>query len=118
MNALGAETHDANAGRDVPSCLNPRRRSSMARASVPAWRSGRAVVLLLGLAVVGLLASRTLTGAAPTPPTGNDVQDVTRLINEKLEAGYKANNITPAGKCTDYEFIRRATLDIIGRIAT
>jgi hypothetical protein len=90
----------------------------MARASVPAWRSGRAVVLLLGLAVAGLLASRTLTGAPPTPTTGNDVQDVTRLINEKLEAGYKANNITPAGRCTDYEFIRRATLDIIGRIAT
>src|SRR2546425_115933 len=95
----------------------PRRRSSMARASVPARRSGRAVILVLGLAVAGLLAGRPLP-KAPPPPTGNDGQDAPRLINEKLEAGYKANNITPSKPCTDYEFIRRATLDIIGRIAT
>jgi hypothetical protein len=40
-----------------------------------------------------------------------------KLINEKLEAGWKANKIVPSRYVDDYEFIRRASLDIIGRIA-
>ncbi len=39
------------------------------------------------------------------------------LINETLDKAWKDNKITPADRCSDYEFIRRASLDIIGRIA-
>jgi hypothetical protein len=38
-------------------------------------------------------------------------------INKMLEKGWKDNKIVHADRCTDYEFIRRASLDIIGRIA-
>jgi hypothetical protein len=54
-----------------------------------------------------------LTLATNTP----DVVEMVKLINEKLEAGWKANKITPSRYVDDHEFIRRATLDIIGRIA-
>jgi len=40
------------------------------------------------------------------------------LINEHVEKGWKENKIQPSERCTDFEFIRRASLDIIGRIAT
>jgi hypothetical protein len=38
-------------------------------------------------------------------------------IDRQIEAQWKANRITPSTRASDYEFIRRATLDIIGRIA-
>jgi len=44
--------------------------------------------------------------------------EYSRLINEKLAEKWQANKLTPSPRCTDYEFIRRASLDIIGRIAT
>jgi hypothetical protein len=55
-----------------------------------------------------------LTVVAKTP----DVEETVKFINEKLEAAWKANKIVPSRPCDDYEFIRRASLDIIGRIAT
>jgi len=39
------------------------------------------------------------------------------FINEKIEQAWKDNKLTPSDRCTDFEFIRRASLDIIGRIA-
>src|ERR1700722_4328360 len=62
--------------------------------------------------------------AAPAPPKmtivseGSDTIQKTKNINEKLEAGWKANKVVPSKYIDDYEFIRRASLDIIGRIAT
>jgi len=62
----------------------------------------------------------------PTGPTtlkmsitsdGSDVAEMTKVINTKLEAGWAANKITPSHFCDDYDFIRRASLDVIGRIA-
>jgi hypothetical protein len=47
-----------------------------------------------------------------------DVIDTVKMINEKLAAGWKANNIVHSRWADDYEFLRRASLDIIGRIAT
>jgi hypothetical protein len=47
-----------------------------------------------------------------------DVAEAVRIINEKLEDGWKKNKVTPSRQATDAEFIRRASLDIIGRIAT
>jgi hypothetical protein len=37
-------------------------------------------------------------------------------IDSLIEADFHANNITPAAATTDWEFIRRATLDLTGRI--
>jgi hypothetical protein len=39
-------------------------------------------------------------------------------INELIKEKWLANHINPSPRCTDYEFIRRASLDIVGRIAT
>jgi hypothetical protein len=38
-------------------------------------------------------------------------------INQEIRKKWKENKITPSARCTDYEFIRRASLDLIGRIA-
>jgi Protein of unknown function (DUF1549)/Protein of unknown function (DUF1553) len=39
-------------------------------------------------------------------------------INELIEKAWKENHLKASDRCTDYEFIRRASLDIIGRIPT
>jgi hypothetical protein len=46
-----------------------------------------------------------------------DVAEMVKLINEKLEATWTANKVVPTRYVEDHEFIRRASLDIIGRIA-
>ncbi|MCU1327799.1 MAG: hypothetical protein JWN34_3169 [Bryobacterales bacterium] len=38
------------------------------------------------------------------------------LIDQYIWQDLQANNVTPAAKTTDYEFVRRATLDLTGRI--
>jgi hypothetical protein len=48
---------------------------------------------------------------------GTSGVDQVPFINQELEKLWKANKVEPAPRCTDYEFIRRASLDIIGRIA-
>jgi len=40
------------------------------------------------------------------------------LIDQYIWADLQANSITSAGLTTDYEFIRRVTLDLTGRIPT
>ncbi len=41
-----------------------------------------------------------------------------KIINQHLTDSWKAQKVQPAKFADDYEFIRRASLDIIGRIAT
>jgi len=48
-------------------------------------------------------------------PAG-DIDEITS-VNAQIDKKWKENKIEPAKRCTDYEFIRRASLDIIGRIA-
>src|SRR5438105_1905801 len=94
----------------------------------------------VGYLVVGLLLAFGLpladtaarvdetTKPAPTTPAESkpalavvgksaNVETV-RLINDKLTEKWQDNKLTPSPRCTDHEFIRRASLDIIGRIAT
>ena len=40
------------------------------------------------------------------------------LIDQYILADLQANNVTPADKTNDWEFIRRVTLDLTGRIPT
>jgi hypothetical protein len=41
-----------------------------------------------------------------------------QLINQRLAEKWTANKLTPSARANDYEFLRRACLDIIGRLAT
>jgi hypothetical protein len=74
-----------------------------------------------------LLALGTLTCQAAPPGawpkytfTAEDssVPEMVGVINAKIEARWEENKVTPSRYATDYEFIRRASLDIVGRIAT
>jgi hypothetical protein len=62
------------------------------------------------------------TRSAPSAKS-NPVLDKTgdaeqvRLINKHLAEKWKANKLTPSPRASDAEFIRRVSLDIIGRIA-
>ncbi len=75
---------------------------------------------------VGLLFVASLTAGygpvsygqdAAKASAGSDVAEVVQIINTKIREGWAANKITPSARASDYEFIRRASLDIIGRIA-
>ncbi len=61
----------------------------------------------------------------PTIPKVVDIMAGTKggveqvaYINEEIAGAWKKEKVQPSKRCTDYEFIRRATLDIIGRIPT
>ena len=49
--------------------------------------------------------------------SGPDVPEMVQRINQSLEESWKTNKIAPSAYIDDYEFIRRVSLDIIGRIA-
>jgi hypothetical protein len=40
------------------------------------------------------------------------------FIDDQITGEWKKNNSYPSERCTDYEFIRRASIDIVGRIPT
>jgi hypothetical protein len=106
----------------------------MARASVQRNRVGQALALSLGLVVVGgfwLMPNPVVLAKEPSKPApgkpGDDKKvtvtpgsyaavQQTRVINEQIEAQWKENKLTPSRRASDLEFIRRASLDIIGRI--
>jgi hypothetical protein len=105
----------------------------MANAVVRASRRGRLLAWSAGLlAVCGVLAGRGPSSLAKDPPkaapakaapkvidifTGPSGFEQISAINQEIEKKWQENKITPSARCTDYEFIRRASLDIIGRIA-
>jgi len=41
-----------------------------------------------------------------------------KSINENLATQWQEQGLTPAGRCTDFEFLRRVSLDLLGRIPT
>ena len=117
----------------------------MVQSFLRGWRPGRAATLAAGVLLTGgLLLTASPPGAAappakaakveaPPPPwpkpldlviVGKDQQhtaqvaDTVKFINEKLNKNWKTEKVVPSRFANDYEFIRRATLDIIGRIAT
>jgi mono/diheme cytochrome c family protein len=53
---------------------------------------------------------RTTAAAVPTDPTA--------AIDHFLAAGWQARGLTPAPPCDDRTFVRRVTLDLVGRIPT
>lgn len=106
-------------------------------------RSRRLRPLLVGGVILGLVWAFALPAAAQAPkdaepkaekkeappidttPRFRDVIDTkyggveqVSLIDHHIEKGWQDNKIPPSDRCSDFEFIRRASLDIIGRIAT
>jgi len=98
----------------------------MGSATLPRSRTRRLLVLGIGfVCLIGLtgLASRDAAGKAPTDPKARPNRpgvpyEQVRVINEQISAQWKVNGLKPSRPATDYEFIRRVSLDIIGRIAT
>ncbi|HKB41967.1 MAG TPA: DUF1549 domain-containing protein [Gemmataceae bacterium] len=116
----------------------------MAHAVERAWRPGRALALVAGLLLAGGVLIPTTPAQPSKKPAdkpretkpqdpkpagprqkviqlpsdaGNDVREMVDVINKALEDAWKENKVTPSRPADDYEFIRRASLDIIGRIA-
>jgi hypothetical protein len=89
-------------------------------------RNGRRLPLALGtLAALGLLLAASNASAQAKKVEKVDVPvssipgvQLIDKINELVEKNWEANKLTPSPRCSDFEFIRRASLDIIGRIAT
>ncbi len=79
------------------------------------------LILWLSLAA-GLVGART--SVDHTLPAGsnrsdeNTFVDPVDLIDRILERAWKQKGLSPAPMATEHEFIRRATLDILGRIPT
>jgi hypothetical protein len=87
----------------------------MARtASHLGWRTFSGFALTIGL----LVAAESAFAQNNQPAKAGPVGEVVSLINEKIEQTWKDNKLTPSRACDDFEFIRRASLDIVGRIAT
>ena len=82
------------------------------RVPVSSCRLICAAVALLGV------GAPLLAQPAPAGKGFANVDEATKLINDSLSAAWKENKLQPADRCSDYEFIRRASLDLIGRIAT
>jgi hypothetical protein len=64
----------------------------------------------------GLLA--LLTACASAPPVAPSPVDLTALIDARVEADWRAAGVEPAPEADDAEFLRRVTLDLIGRVPT
>jgi hypothetical protein len=111
----------------------------MVRATAAGWRRHDLRGLLAGGFLAGLLVlvpGTMAQNAAKPPPKADagkpepakvqrvivaktpDVAEMSKDINEKLQEGWKANKITSSREVTDLEFLRRASLDIIGRVPT
>jgi hypothetical protein len=112
----------------------------LSRSSLLKTRLARALLLLIGIGLLAALTAPDRSALAKDPPKkdppkkdtkkeeprkfslapGTDQRDAETigLINKKLDAAWKENKLTPSKLCDDHEFIRRASLDIIGRIAT
>lgn len=77
------------------------------------------IILTLCLGFTGQALAQPKIGTAnPAAPGFRDLAEPTRIINELLGLAWLKNKLQPAPRCDDHEFIRRVTLDIIGRLPT
>ena len=51
-------------------------------------------------------------------PVAAEERPLRKIIDAEVDAGLKAQKITPAGKSTDAEFLRRIYIDLVGTIPT
>src|SRR5262245_36902138 len=65
----------------------------------------------LALAAVAVLAAAVPARAEQVPPQS-------QMINEELAKSWTAVGLKPSRKANDFEFVRRAFIDLVGRIPT
>ncbi len=87
------------------------------------FRAGARIAILVVAAclVSGVARAEDQPKAASKPNNSNSSRtglEQTRVINERIAEKWQAEGLTPSTRCDDYTFIRRVSLDIIGRIAT
>src|SRR5262245_24770421 len=109
--------------RQFHTAIPSRGNNDMANACMRASRFGPLTALTCGLVLAGGWACGWIPAAAqdqPKPAAGpaGFIPEQTRVINEQIAAKWKVEGLTPSARCDDYTFIRRVSLDIIGRIAT
>jgi Protein of unknown function (DUF1549)/Protein of unknown function (DUF1553) len=89
------------------------------------WRIGTLALglLLAGSVLAGQEPAKPKTGKHAEPPKipamlakSGDVDKI-EMINKRIAEKWQENKLKPSERASDYEFIRRASLDIIGRIA-
>jgi hypothetical protein len=87
------------------------------------WRTWTALCVAIGsISAFHLYASDgdqkpDASKAAPAnAATASGLHPATELINRELAHFWSQNNIKPSAKASDYEFVRRIFLDLIGRI--
>lgn len=78
------------------------------------------MIPLLAILLLALPARAADPHAGGTSPGVSPVKtvDAVALIDRELDAAWKKAKVTPSAAATDDEFLRRATLDILGRIPT
>jgi hypothetical protein len=82
-------------------------------------RVTRALGTANAMAMPALAVMPSAPGGTRTFSDGqSSTTNSTNLIDVFIWQAFKANGVTPAAPTTDYEFIRRATLDLTGRIPT
>ena len=101
-----------------------KRSSPPAKGHCWAWPVGILSAVLLVAPAFSVQVSDQKSAKAPTirkstPALGGSSDgEIIQGINSKLAEKWKENKLTPSSHVSDHEFIRRASLDIIGRIAT
>src|SRR5438067_5819026 len=93
--------------------FGPERERFMPRAKTGGFEAGR---LTRQFQTASIRNSASNAGRAK--PFAAAVTGKSNLIDQFIYADLQANNIVPAGKTNDYEFIRRVSLDLTGRIPT
>ena len=77
---------------------------------------------MIRLPIAAVLAGGLLwiaTGSAPAQDAKAGLSPQTQKINELIAKGWESKDIKkPADRATDEEFMRRAFIDLIGRIPT
>jgi hypothetical protein len=75
--------------------------------------------LLAGLILLGgCTATRSLLGVPPAPPAGAPPPSPTGALDELLVASWQKADVKIAPAASDAEFLRRASLDLLGRVPT
>lgn len=105
-----AEADDAFPSDSDCPLFGPNREHFQLRNHALGYSSGRLTEQFS--AVAKPAAQNRATSFAVANAAGSNVN----LIDQYIFAALKANNVTPANLTTDYEFIRRVTLDLTGRI--
>jgi hypothetical protein len=101
---LAAQTPAAKANKETPAAENG---SPQKKAKEPARSKAKTPLPRPALPPVEDRLLPNVSGA-----------EQVAYINEQFAKLWQDNKIVPSERCSDYEFIRRASLDLIGRIAT